>query len=223
MAGQSESKPTAQRTAQVILDAAEELFCARGFAGVSMRDIAAASGQPLASANYHFGSKAKLFEAVFLRRIVPVNQQRLALLRTFQAEGRTALADIVEAYLRPLFAEDPEEPEPGRKARLIMLFSKQLLSSPDEHQYLLDYYEEVSRAFIDGLHRALPHRPVREAVWGYNYLIGILVFTLAGRAPTARMPARLHRYMSPSEAHSATIERLKRFICAGLAALDQPS
>lgn len=207
--------------ARAILDAAEELFCARGFSAVSMREIAAASGQHLASANYYFGSKTGLFEAAFLRRIVPVNRRRLELLDMSLGVGRRDLPDIVDAYLRPLFedAGDDTGDEAGRRARLIMLFSKQLLSNPDQHGYLQSYYDEVSRRFTGEIHAARSGMDITAAIWGYNYMIGILVFTLAGREPMARLPSELAGAIVPDRDAERTITRLKAFICAGLEAL----
>lgn len=47
-----------------ILQAAEELFSSRGYAGVSVRDVAERAGVKKASVFYHFGSKPELFEKV---------------------------------------------------------------------------------------------------------------------------------------------------------------
>ena len=51
-------------TKQKILDAARVLFAAHGFAGTSVRDIANVAGANVASVNYHFHSKEKLFFSV---------------------------------------------------------------------------------------------------------------------------------------------------------------
>lgn len=215
--GEAESGKAYSPAATAILDAAEELFCARGFSAVSMREIAAASGQHLSSASYYFGSKTGLFEAAFLRRIVPVNRRRLELLDSSLRAGKRGLADVVDAYLRPLFED--EAGEAGRRARLIMLFSKQLLSNPDEHNYLQSYYDEVSRRFIGQIHAALPGMDRTAAVWGYNYMIGALVFTLAGREPMARVPDELAGAIVPDSDAEQTMARLKAFTYAGLEAL----
>ncbi len=205
--------------ADAILDTAEELFAQKGFSAVSMRMIAAESGQHLASANYYFGSKAGLFEAAFLRRIVPVNGRRVELLAEMQQNGPLTPARIVEAYVRPLF--EPEDgSESASKARLIMLFSKQVLSNPDEHSYLQKYYEEVARAFISAIRESLPSISEVDAVWGYNYMVGILVFTLAGKAPVARVPDDFLAGIDTAEKDEITVDRLVRFICAGLQALN---
>src|SRR5215218_8262225 len=48
-----------------IMEAAEELFAAKSFAGTSVRDISEAAGVNLAMISYYFGSKEKLMEAMF--------------------------------------------------------------------------------------------------------------------------------------------------------------
>ncbi len=150
-------------SAEAILKAAGELFAQRGFAAVSMRQIATTSKQHLASANYYFGSKAGLFEAVFVRQIVPVNSPH----RTpheRRTHGKLTLAAIVNSYIRPLFEVDRSTTHPF-SAKLIMQFSKQLLSNPDEHNYLLEYYEEVSRNYIEALTTGGFGLSTRDAVW----------------------------------------------------------
>jgi AcrR family transcriptional regulator len=56
-----------------ILGAAEELFAQRGFEGASLRQLTTAAGVNLAAVNYHFGSKEKLVEEVFRRRLDALN------------------------------------------------------------------------------------------------------------------------------------------------------
>lgn len=51
-------------TRERLLAAAGELFAERGFRGATMRAIAARAGTNLAAANYHFGSKQKLYREV---------------------------------------------------------------------------------------------------------------------------------------------------------------
>ncbi|HHU26461.1 MAG TPA: TetR/AcrR family transcriptional regulator [Bacteroidales bacterium] len=48
-----------------ILDSAKGLFTEKGYAGTSVRDIAAAANANVAHVKYYFGSKAKLFEIIF--------------------------------------------------------------------------------------------------------------------------------------------------------------
>lgn len=60
-------------TRDLILDAAERQFAERGFAGVSVREIASEAGlRNQASLYHHFANKRALYEAVLARRVEPL-------------------------------------------------------------------------------------------------------------------------------------------------------
>jgi AcrR family transcriptional regulator len=61
-----------ERTAERILDAAEALFAERGYAGATLRDVAARVGLRNPSLYNHFASKEALYRAVLERGIGPV-------------------------------------------------------------------------------------------------------------------------------------------------------
>src|SRR5512140_1906730 len=87
-----------------ILDAAEELFMQHGFEGTSMRLLTGKAGVNLAAVNYHFGSKHALIEAVFRRRLDPMNAARIAELDKLEADcaGRPSTPEaIIRAFLAP--------------------------------------------------------------------------------------------------------------------------
>lgn len=63
----------APSTRNLILDVAERCFAERGFAGVSMREIAGGAGlKNQASLYHHFRDKQALYEAVLARGLAPV-------------------------------------------------------------------------------------------------------------------------------------------------------
>src|SRR3989442_15882092 len=83
-----------------ILDAAEELFMLHGFEGTSMRQLTTQAGVNLAAVNYHFGSKDALIEAVFRRRLDPMNAARIAALEELESSGRALAPEaIIRAFL----------------------------------------------------------------------------------------------------------------------------
>jgi len=55
------------RTRQLVLDAAERLFAARGFDGASLTEVGAEAGVSRGTPGYFFGSKAELYQAVIHR------------------------------------------------------------------------------------------------------------------------------------------------------------
>lgn len=62
-------------TRRVILDHAARLFCARGYASTSLRDIAAATGMKAGSLYYHFDSKEELTEEVLSQGIALIEER----------------------------------------------------------------------------------------------------------------------------------------------------
>jgi AcrR family transcriptional regulator len=90
--------PPADRTRGILLDAAEQVFADKGFAGSSVRQITALAGANLGSINYHFGSKAALYEAVIARAQDAMLEQVQA-----AALGAGSALDRVEAVVRAHF------------------------------------------------------------------------------------------------------------------------
>jgi AcrR family transcriptional regulator len=63
-----------ERTAQRVLDAAEELFATRGYDGTSLRQIAQRAGIHEPGLYNHFAGKQALYEAVLFRALNPMAQ-----------------------------------------------------------------------------------------------------------------------------------------------------
>ncbi len=151
-------------TREKILLAAERVYAASGFHGMSLRDVTLMAGVNLASVNYHFGSKQKLILAIAERRLGPVNQQRRALLAAAVArhgEGPVPVEELVEAFLLPLYEVLGEKDE----SHLLLVRSVgQLLI--DDHgrfdQIVRSFYLEVFGDFLRELGRSLPHLGMAE-------------------------------------------------------------
>src|SRR5207237_9191769 len=83
------------------------MFADQGFAGTSLRSIIAAANVNLAAVHYHFKSKEALLEAVVLRRLGPLNQERLDLLNEYERQaGKSgpAVEEILNAFVAPAVA-----------------------------------------------------------------------------------------------------------------------
>ena len=68
------TKAEAQATRESLLDAAEQLFQARGVSRTSLNDIAVAAGTTRGAIYWHFKHKADLFNAMMERVILPLEQ-----------------------------------------------------------------------------------------------------------------------------------------------------
>jgi TetR/AcrR family transcriptional regulator, regulator of cefoperazone and chloramphenicol sensitivity len=79
-----------------ILETSLSFFEARGYAGVSLRDIADQLGVTKAALYYHFESKQSIVEALIADAI----KQRDATVGHMEADTREALLDILRRYIR---------------------------------------------------------------------------------------------------------------------------
>ena len=99
-----------ERTREAVLDAAEELFAARGYDGVSLQEIGAAAGVSRATPSYFFGSKEDLYQAVIDRSMAPA-QALVTAVRELAGRDEppeTVIAEAVAGYIeflagRPTF------------------------------------------------------------------------------------------------------------------------
>jgi AcrR family transcriptional regulator len=169
-----------ERARTSILDAAEELFAREGPSAVTLRSIAAAGDVNIAAVNYYFGSKEKLFEEMFLRRIVPLNDERLERLQACVAAagGKPTLESIVTAYVMPAL-QLTDAAGVSARAIVVQYSLGRVLAMPEVNQMLARYYAEVREAFVAALQHAAPHLAPHEVVWRYYWMGGSLMVALA--------------------------------------------
>ncbi|MDP3889642.1 TetR/AcrR family transcriptional regulator [Nocardioides sp.] len=119
-----------------ILVAAERLFVEAGF-GVSLREIAVASGQRNHSAvQYHFGDRAGLVDALYRHRMVPLNARRAEMVREIRARGdERDVEALLRAYIVPM--------------------AEHLLARPGQSWYL----RLMARFILSGVYADLPFSP----------------------------------------------------------------
>jgi len=192
-----------------ILDAAEELFMLHGFEGTSMRLLTAKAGVNLAAVNYHFGSKDALIEALFRRRLDPMNEERIAALdrhEDFSAEN------IIRAFIGPSLRLIEDAKGGGRN--FIRLLGRTYTEPAKAVRALIGrMYAPTMERYKAALERALPQMPRDELVWRMHFMFGTLAYTLA-----ATDTVQLIAGCKPEDRHDARLleERLTAFLAAGL-------
>jgi AcrR family transcriptional regulator len=206
------SRPTRER----ILDAAERLFAQRGFHGVSIRDITGAADVDVALANYHFGSKMGLLEAVVQRRAEDLNSERLARLDAVivDARGRPPkLEEIIDAFTHPLLDRSARG-SAGWKSYFALI--AEINNSPEFGGVLMTKtFDTVVQRFIEAIRRALPDCDERDLYWAYHFLSGALTLTFAETGRIDKLSGGVCRSTDLASVH----ERLVPFCAAGFRAL----
>lgn len=208
----SASARSGDRTRTQILEAAETLFSEHGLDGVSMRQIAEQGQVTLALVNYHFGSKDKLYRAVFERRIVPVSDsRRQALARVLAHGGKVPpIREVLDALARP-WVEMRREPGGMAYTRLIA----RECSDPAEGRrgIVADLLDPIAIEFTAAMQKALPKMEPRKVAWAYHFFIGALLLMLANPDRVTRLSGDLFDVREDQ----AVIDEIVDFFCGALA------
>ncbi len=107
-------------TRERLVEAAGPVFAARGYRGATLREIARQAGTNLAAANYHFGSKQRLYREVaraYFERLQRRLEERGALVdpEALARLSRAGIADLLRQRVRTMLEtlldrENPHAP-----------------------------------------------------------------------------------------------------------------
>lgn len=203
---------------KAILDAAEQLFAAHGFYGVTTRQVAAEAGVDTALIHYYFGAKRDLFDAVFARRAEILNTVRVEAMSAYEAQsgGDMTPRGVVAAFIDPLI-EMSLTGEPGWKNyfRLVALVNNTPAWGGETMHH---YFDPVVRQFIDTLRKVMPQAQLPDLYWGYQFLTGSMMLALS---ETGRID-QLSEGLCRSTDLAAVRARLFDYCAAGFEAIVGP-
>ena len=169
-----------QTTRARILLSAEALFAERGFEVVSLREITGAAGVNVAAVNYHFGSKDKLIDAVVIRHLSPVNEERLRQLDKLEerySEVPIPVEEILKAFLSPVLDHiaSGEMSEDLFKKFMGRLIGERGYSLPDDACSL---FALMAGRFAAAFQKAVPQLNEEAALWRMHFSFGVMAHTL---------------------------------------------
>jgi TetR/AcrR family transcriptional regulator, regulator of cefoperazone and chloramphenicol sensitivity len=99
-------RPDGAATRSLLLDTAGQVFAERGYADATSKEICERAGTPMASINYHFGSREALYEEVLVeahRQIVSVEE--LVEMTRSLGDPRHKLRALLQHMLAPSSSE----------------------------------------------------------------------------------------------------------------------
>jgi AcrR family transcriptional regulator len=206
-------------TMEQIYDAAEELFSQHGLHGVTLKDVAKKVGVHHTLLNYYFDDKKALFDAVFARRAVVTSERRMKALDEYEAA--CGGQPTVEGALRAFLDTDLDTYIDGGEGwRNYAKLGAQVSNTPAWGADLMDqHFDPVVLRLIGLLRQALPDCPAQDIFWGYQFVTGALMLSLAR---TGRID-KLSGGLCSSEDFAAVKERLARFMAAGFHAICSPA
>ena len=211
------TKKAEQRAEMIeqILDAAESLFSKHGLYGVTLKDVAKRVGVHHTLLNYYFSDKKTLFDAVFARRAVVTSERRMKALDEYDAA--TGGKPTVEGALRAFLDTDLDlYIQGGEGWRNYAALGAQVANSPEWGAELMDaHFDPVVLRLIELLRKALPDCSDEDIFWGYHFVTGALMLTLARTGRIDKLSGGLCR----SDDFVAVKEHMASFMAAGFHAI----
>ena len=197
-----------------ILDAAEYLFSLNGLHGVTLRDVAQRVGVHTTLMHYYFDDKRSLFEAVFARRAGVTSERRMQALARYETEAGDH--PTVEGALHAFLDTDLDlYLEGGEGWMNYGTFGARVSNTPEGAELMDVHFDPVVLRLVSILRRALPDTPEEDIFWGYHFVTGALMNTLAR---TGRID-RLSGGLCHSDDFLAVKARMARFMASGFLAL----
>lgn len=201
-------------TLEQILDAAEFLFSRRGLTGVTLRDVGQAAGVHTTLLHYYFADKKTLFDAVFARRATITSGRRMAALERYDAEAGDN--PTVEGALHAFLDTDLDlYIEGGEPWMNYAAFGARASMTPEGAELMDVHFDPVVLRLVMILKRALPDYSDEDIFWGYHFVTGALMNTLAR---TGRID-RLSGGLCHSDDFEAVKQRMARFMASGFLSL----
>jgi AcrR family transcriptional regulator len=203
-----------RETRDRLLDEAERLFGERGIPEVSLREITSAADANIASVNYHFGSKDGLVRELFARRMGPLNEERLRLLKDLQAasgEGPPPLEGILRAFAGPTLRTARRAPNFMMLAARYHLETRaqctEILHSPGFHELVSLMREMLLCAFPNSQ---------ESSIWlAVHFFVGMMLHTWIGAHAMEELSGGIARWDDVEE----MIDQLVTFGTAGFRAV----
>jgi len=202
-------------TKERILDAAEHLFARDGFHCTSLRAITAEARVNLAAVHYHFGSKEALLDAVFARRLDPMNRSRRESLELLRSAAREkgelpAVRDALRAFILPALCLTEAE------GRDIMTLVGRTFAEPDDalRGLFMARMQPLFLLLFDTVSEALPGHSRETLFSRLQFALGAMGHTMCRRGRFQILPEGI----SPTHDAAVQAEALIQFVAAGLEA-----
>lgn len=213
-------EPDASRpdTRESLLDAAERRFAADGVEGASLRSITREAGANLAAVHYYFGSKEGLVEAVFARRLGPLERARLRRLEACREDGPPSLECVVRAFVEPVVdAGRGVSHEFGRLMCRCVAEREGVVRN-----VLAAELRATFEHFVAALEEALPGVPRRELALRLHLAVGAMAHAVVAAPLFAdEFAEELAEGTGGPRNEEKTMERLVSFLAGGFRAAAQ--
>jgi AcrR family transcriptional regulator len=144
-----------------LLDAAEKLFCEKGFEGTSVRDLTSSANCNVAAVNYYFGGKDKLYLEMFRRQMQAIVELQSETIERRLSGPDPTLEDFIRAVVTPPLRSAYEKQTRGQVMRLMV---REVLSkSLSGEKIIEDFRIQMMDRMVSALMRLMPELDIEQA------------------------------------------------------------
>lgn len=192
-----------------LVDAAEELFCEKGYDATTVREIVKAADCNIAAINYHFGGKDKLYIEMFRRHMGDIFNRRRQVLKDVFACEKPTLEMLVGAVAEDVIEDFKNRPYASAISK--MLIREIMDPHFEEPVFEHDKVIEIEGQFAEAIAKLVPNMGRDDAMMG--------LFSMRGLFMSMVMFNDIHRQDENEVLKINTLDRLVTFICAGIRSL----
>lgn len=179
-----------------IMEAAEMLFAEKGFNGTSVRDIAEKAGVNLAMISYYFGSKDKLFEALFKYRAEATKVKIETIIGRSDLSALEKVNLLIDSYIEKIM---------GQQCFHRVLAREQVLNNTITSKWILDMKKRNQE-----LIGKLIHEGQKKGEFRKNIDIPMMMTTMIGTAHN--LVTQKHYYKELNNLQDLSEEEFEKLI-----------
>jgi AcrR family transcriptional regulator len=167
--------------------------------------------------SYYFRDKKELFDKVFARRAIVTSETRMRALDEYERVAGDV--PTVEGALHAFLDTDLDlYIQGGDGWKNYAALGAQVANTPEWGAEMMDdYFDPVVLRLVDILQRAMPDCARADIFWGYHFVTGALMLTLARTGRIDKLSDGLCR----SDDFPAVKKRMAHFMAAGFRSICQ--
>jgi AcrR family transcriptional regulator len=144
-----------------LLDAAEKMFCEKGYDGTSVRDLTTEAHCNVAAVNYYFGGKDKLYLEMFKRQMQAIVELQSGAIEKHLSSPNPNLEDFIRAVVTPpLLAAYEKQP----KGQVMRLMIREVLNKSIQGEKIIeDFRTQIMNKMVGALMRLMPELGTEQA------------------------------------------------------------
>jgi AcrR family transcriptional regulator len=143
-----------------LLDAAEKLFCEKGYDGTSIRDLTTEANCNIAAVNYYFGGKDNLYQEMFKRQMQIISDMQISKMDEVLSRPNPTLEEFVrEIITHPLQAAYEKQ----LRGQVMQLMVREVLNKSSHGEILQNFHTRIMDRTVEALMQLVEGLDIKTA------------------------------------------------------------